>query len=62
MEEGVEDGAVRLGLLGGGSQGVSSRQQGDEPGDSALSSGSEVKEERPAVQLQRGREQTGSIN
>lgn len=60
MEEGVEDGAVELGLLGDVTHSVSRRQQRDEPRGSALSSGSDVEEERAAVQLQRRREQTGA--
>lgn len=54
LKEGVEDGAVRLGLLRGVAQSVSGRQQGDKTRDSTLRSWSNVKEEGPAVQLQRG--------
>lgn len=54
LKESVEDGTVRLSFLGDISQSVSSRQQSDEPGGSALCPGGDVKEKRPAVQLRRG--------
>lgn len=59
LEECVEDGAVGLGLLGGVAQSVCCRQQGDKPRGCTLCAWSDVKEKRPAVQLQTGQERTG---
>lgn len=59
LEECVEDGAVGLGLLGGVAQSVCCRQQGDKPRGCTLCAWSNVKEKRPAVQLQTGQERTG---
>lgn len=59
LEECVEDGAVGLGLLGGVAQSVCCRQQGDKPRGCTLGAWSNVKEKRPAVQLQTGQERTG---
>lgn len=53
LKESEEDSAVRMGVLGGVSQRVSSRQQGNETGHCALCSRGDVKEKRPAVQLRK---------
>lgn len=52
MEESVEDGSVELIVLSEVSQSVGSRQKSDETWGGALCSRSQIKEKRPAVDLQ----------
>lgn len=55
LKQSVKDGTVGVVLLSDVSQGMSSRQQGNKTRNSALSSRSNIKKKRPAIQLRKGK-------